>query len=129
MHDRSYKFPGTAAAPGTASLTRLPTIEPVVTGKDAPSAHGHERQRAQKSLGAAHMMDGTVAPRGALDARAARRSLPLVAAHGRGGVIGALREPSRKDLGVLDRHGGALSEIRQHRMGCIAQQRGRALAP
>src|SRR5256885_12006055 len=95
------------------ALTRLPAIEPVVTGEEAPSAHGHERNGAQKSLRAAHMINGTIAPRGALDARGARRALPLVAAHGRGGVIRALREPSRKDFGVLDRHGSALSEIRQ----------------
>ena len=67
----------------------LPAIEPIVAGEEPLSAHGRERERAQKRRRPAHVIDRAVAARGALGARGAPLPLPLVAAHGRSRIVRA----------------------------------------
>src|SRR5262249_60876712 len=61
--------------------------------------------------------------------RGGRARVPFVTAHGAGGIVAGVRQPLRDDRRVLDRHGGTLGEIGQHRVGRIPQQCDGALAP
>jgi len=87
------------------------------------------QRAAQKRARSAQLIDYPVAAGGALGARGAHAALPFVAAHGAGGIVAGVRQPLRDDRRVLDRHGGTLGEIRQHRVGRIPQQCDGALAP
>src|SRR5262245_15942118 len=108
---------------------RPPAIEPIVAREQPLAADGGERERAQKRPRSAQLIDDPVAAGGALGARRAPPSLPLVATHGAGGIVAGVRQPLREHRRVLDRHGRTLGEIGQHGVGRIPQQCDGALAP
>src|SRR5438445_10616928 len=112
-----------------ASPSRPPIIEPIVAAQQAIAAHDLEREVAREGCRSLEVIDAAVAARVALRARGAAPAQPLVEAQAHRGIFRMAREAAGEHRRILDRHGAALREERQHRVRGVAQQGDRADAP
>ena len=108
---------------------RAPIIKPIVVPQQPRSAHDPHRRVARDGADAGEVIAAAVAGGQPLHFPGARAPHRAIGAQRRRRVVRHLGEALRHDRRILDRHGGALGQIGQHRMGSVPNQRHRALRP
>src|SRR6185503_7270050 len=110
---------------GLETLWRPPTIEPIVARAQLFSAHSSHRQIAHEGFRPRQPINARLATGGLLGAHRPVPTRALIGAERVGRIIKILGKHVSEHGSIFDRHCGALSEKRQHRVGGIPDQRHR----
>src|SRR5215470_10906583 len=105
------------------------SIEPIITPEQGLAAFLAQRPVSEERHWSLEVVKSSVPARCPLHAGGAAGALTLI---GTQRLVRSLRRAAelfRQHISVLDRHGGALRQERQHRMRSVAQKRDRTVAP
>src|SRR5271155_750080 len=108
---------------------RPPVVDPIVVLQQPRSADRPHETVAQPGSGPGKVVARAVARRRSLHPARAASPHRAIDSKRAGGIVWRPREALGRHGGVLDRHGGALCQVRQHRMRGVAEKRHRTLRP